>query len=232
MHQLTAYAGQNGDVQYRSSKPSHNPPGFDPSVSNYEDERAFVTFLKHANATSLVRLRAALPRQLWSPRTKPRYTTTSYGTTGLGPARRSSTAPSSHACLASCSRKGLYAKNAKNAFSRGHKMDEGLIGADPVVQNASAFWRVSCGNRRRTPRQRSSTSLKKTELYQPIFDIKVLLRLQRHHQPSRHPLSPTDPIVCNASFLLKAFGVNNSHASFFGIGPSLHGEESPYNVLR
>jgi len=45
-------------------------------------------------------------------------------------------------------------------------------------------------------------------------------------------LSPTDPIVCNASFLLKAFGVNNSHASLFGLGPSLHGEEPPYNVLR
>lgn len=107
----------------------------------------------------------------------------------------------------------------------GHNTNEGLIFADPSVQNMTAFNAYLAGAAPDATQQ--IHDLLEMQLYPPIFNNRSYYGY--NDTTSRLATLLADrSIVCNVYFLLKAFGVNASHAYLFDIGPSLHGEETPY----
>ena len=219
MHQITAYAGQKGDLPFQQAFPQS--PGFDPSESNFDHEALFNRMLQEANATSLADLRAASSSTIITANQAVIYNNT-HGSPGLGPVVDGTFVPNLPGLLLA---QGLYAKNVKRIFT-GHNTDEGLIGADPSVQNTSAFneYLATVLLPDASP---DVLNLLENELYPPIFNNKSYYGY--NDTTSRLATLLADrSIVCNPYFLMKAFGVDNSYSYLFEVGPSLHGEETPY----
>jgi carboxylesterase type B len=218
MHQITAYAGEKGDAPFQQAFPQS--AAFDPRISNYVQEEVFSAFLKNANATSLAGLRAASASTLIAANQATIYNN-SYADTAFGPVVDGTFAPNLPGALLA---QGRYAKNVKRIFT-GHNTDEGLIGADPAVQNTSAFNAyLAAYLPDASPEILNSIE---TDYYPPIFDNKSYYGY--NDTTSRLATLLGDrSIVCNVYYLLEAFGFNNTHAYLFDIGPSLHAEETPY----
>ena len=221
MHQITAYAGQKGDVPFQQAV--LQSPAFQTSESNFEHEATFTTLLQHANASSLADLRGASSSSLIAANQAVIYNNT-YGSSGpgLGPVVDGTFVPNLPGLLLA---QGLYAKNVQRIFT-GHNTDEGLIQADPSVQNTSAFnTYLSTVLMPDTPPE--ILDLIENDLYPPIFTNKS--HYGYNDTTGRLATLIADrSIVCNSYYLLKAFGVNRTHAYLFDVGPGLHAEETPY----
>ena len=215
MHQLTAYGGAQDASPF--SQAILQSPGFFPLPSNSQQELIYQAYLKAANATSLAELRQA-PAETLAAANLMIVGASPWGSYTFGPAVDGDFVPALPGLLLA---RGQFDPNV--SIMTGHNADEGLLFTPPNIQNASQF-----------PGYLSTILPIATQavieyvnntLYPPEFNGSF--GYQNQIERTAAILADSD-FVCNAVFILQAFGVDQSYAYLFDIEPSLHGEDVAY----
>lgn len=218
MHQITAYGGT---VEAPFQQAFLMSPGFDPNPYNWFQREVYQGFLAAANASSLADLRTASSAQviaaneqvIWSGQ---------YGATGFGPVVDGNIAPLLPSSLLA---QGRFAKNVRAVVSA-HNTDEGLIFANPAIQNTTAF-NAFVASQLLPDAQPEIIDYVINTLYPPIFDNET--GLGYNDTTSRLATLIADRFsICHAWSLLTAFNVSETHGILFVEGVGLHTEDTPY----
>lgn len=222
MHQITAYGGLKGPVPFQQAIPQS--PGFQPFVSNQQQEDIFNAYLTLLNVTTVDEARS-LPYSKLQTANIIQVGLSSYGDFTYGPTVDGKFVP---ALPGELLLHGQYDKNLK--LMLGHNADEGLLFTSPFIQNNSDFAESLQTN---FPTIRAWPQVLEyitNTLYPPIFDGSQAQGYT--NQIARAAALTSEAIfTCNTFYLDKAYG-NNTYAYFFTIPPALHGEDVPYTYYN
>jgi len=219
LHQITAYGGSKGKAPFQQA--FLESPAFSPNPYNWMQEEIFQRVLTLANATSLVDLRNMTSEQAIAVNTATIFNAT-YSNSGFGPVVDGFFVPELPTLLLA---QGKYAKNVRAVLS-GHNTDEGLIFANPAIQNTTAFNNFVSTMLIPDAPPEIRDYITNT-LYPPVFTN--VTSLGYNDTISRLSTLLADMLLtCNVQALMNAFGTNQSYAYLFEEGPSLHAEEGDY----
>jgi acetylcholinesterase len=214
LYHMTAYGGLGDPAPFQQALPQS--PAFWPVVSNEQQEAAFQKFLQLANATSLADLRTASSTNLIQANVQ--------DADRFSPIVNGEVVRTLPGQLLA---RGLYSKNVKSVMV-GHNFDEGLLFVNIAAQNTSA---VNAHIASLLPD--ASTAVLgniENELYPAVYNNPYR---GYNDSSSRQAEFPADlNIVCNAYYLLKAFGFNNSYPLFLRRVARCPLREYPVHILQ
>ncbi|KAK5125192.1 hypothetical protein LTR85_000868 [Meristemomyces frigidus] len=218
MHQITAYGGLKGPAPFQQAVTQS--PGWQPIVSNQQQESTLNEFLYILNVSTIEQARQ-LPYSALQTANILQVGYSAYGSFTFGPAVDGDFAPGLPGELLL---HGQYDKSLR--LMVGHNADEGLLFTSPFIQNNSAFTTMV---EEFTPTIGAWPSVIEyiTEvLYPPNFDGSQAQGYT--NQIARAAALVSEAIfTCNTFYLDKAYG-NNTFAYLFSVPPALHGFDIAY----
>ncbi|KAK0908592.1 hypothetical protein LTR91_022925 [Friedmanniomyces endolithicus] len=222
MHQITAYGGNKGPVPFQQAVPQS--PGFQPLVSNQQQENTLNEFLALANVSTIEQARQ-LPFETLLVANVIQVGTSSYGSFTYGPTVDGNFVP---ALPGELLLHGQYDKSLRVMV--GHNADEGLLFTSPFNQNNSAFAASLLTQLPTLAAWPQILEYITNVLYPPIFDGSQAMGYT--NQIGRAAALVSELIfTCNTFYLDKAYG-NKTFSSFFTVPPALHGEDIPYTYFN
>ncbi|KAK4549100.1 hypothetical protein LTR36_007556 [Oleoguttula mirabilis] len=222
MHQITAYGGLKGPVPFQQAVPQS--PGFQPVVSNQQQEATLNEYLHLLNVTTIEQARK-LPYSALQTANIIQVGYSAYGSFTYGPTVDGDFVPQLPGQLLL---HGQYDKSLRLMI--GHNADEGLLFTSPFIQNNSAFAAQVEASFPTINAWPSVLEYVTNVLYPPIFTGQEAQGYT--NQIGRAAALVSEAVfTCNTFFLDKAYG-NNTYAYFFTVGSALHGSDIPYTYYN
>jgi carboxylesterase type B len=209
---LQAYGGKY-PVPFAQAIPQS--PGFQPTISNFQQEATFGSFLQLLNVSTLAEARQ-LPTSALIKANLLQIAGSSYGGFTYGPVVDGDFVPALPGLLLL---HGQFAKNIK--IMVGHNSNEGLLFTSPYVTN-------------------DSTEASALQTVLPDVNPAVLAYIDGSLYPSsayKDTTQRADKLTselifeCNTYYLDTAFG-NNTYSYLFSVSTALHGTDVPYTYYN
>ncbi|KAF2148643.1 carboxylesterase family protein-like protein [Myriangium duriaei CBS 260.36] len=220
LHQITAYGGQK---QAPFKQAVLQSPGFQGSVSTYQQEIVFQNFLTAANVTTLAEARKLSYLEVQ----KANFLTTAvsvYGTFGYGPVVDGTFVPSLPGQLLA---HGQF--DNKVSVMVGQNKNEGLLFTSPYLANDVNDTRIRANLVQSIPTLKGlpdQVDYILNTLYPPIFDGSQG-QGYKDQIGRMAALSAEFAFICNNLYLEEAHN-NNTYSYLFDIFPAIHGSDAPY----
>ncbi|KAK3677426.1 hypothetical protein LTR78_002964 [Recurvomyces mirabilis] len=222
MHQITAYGGNNGSVPFAQAVPQS--PGWQPFVSNNQQESIFNSYLSLLNVSTIEQARQ-LPSSALITANIIQVGLSQYGSFTYGPTVDGDFVPAMPGELLL---HGQFDKSLR--IMVGHNADEGLLFTSPFTQTNADFAAFVVGDLPSLRGLPSTLDYITNTLYPPVFDGSQAMGYT--NQIARAAAATSELIfTCNTFYLNKAYG-NNTHAYFFTVPPALHGSDVPYTYYN
>jgi len=195
-------------------------PGWQPLVSNNQQENIFKDYLEYLNVSTLEEARNVSFAQAQLANIM-QVGASPYGLFTYGPTVDGDFTPALPGVLLL---HGQYDKSLRVMV--GHNADEGLLFTSPFAQNDSALHTELLGALPTLAGLPDQVNYILNTLYPPIFDGSQAQGYT--NQIARTAALESELIfTCNTFYLDKAFG-NKTHSYLFNIPPAIHGQDIPY----
>ncbi len=233
LHQITAF-GSTKPAPFQQAY--FSSPAFNPNPYNWLQEETYNHFLSYANVSTLAELRAASSETVIRANELLIFNSTFGASGGIGPVVDGNIVPQLPTLLLA---QGRHAKNVRSVFA-GHNTNEGFVFTNPAIQNVTAF-ASQLKNIIIPDATPAVLDYVINTLYPPLFSNQKDLGLFFSNATSigyndtisRLATLQADWLMTsNVYALLKAFGVNKTHAYLFDEGLGLHGEDTPYTFYN
>ncbi|KAK6443576.1 hypothetical protein LTR95_000403 [Oleoguttula sp. CCFEE 5521] len=222
MHQITAYGGEKGPVPFAQAV--LQSPGWQPLVSNQQQEQTLNYFLGVLNVSTIEEARTLSTEALQAAnRVQIKYA--NYGSFIYGPSVDGDFVPQLPGELLL---HGQFDKSVRVMV--GHNAQEGLLFTPPFIQNNTDFITAINTVLPTTRAWPDVTNYISSTLYPAVYDGS---QAQGYKEIIARAAAFVSELIftCNTFYLDKAYN-NMTYAYFFTVPPALHGFDIPYTYYN
>lgn len=212
-HQITAFGGKEGKAPFQQA--ITQSPGFQPIVSNQQQEQTFKAYLALLNVTTLEEARQ-LPYKTLQRANAVQVGLAPYGSFTYGPVVDGNFAPALPGLLL---QRGQYDTSLRVMV--GHNADEGLLFTSPFINDTASFEKYY------------STTIPTVRAWPQVMQyIDSIYPISAFPNQIARAVKLVSEVIftCNTFYLDKAYG-NNTYSYEFAVPPAIHGQDVAYTFF-